>query len=87
MITTIILLIIATTTTTIIIIIIINNNNNKNIGLKKNTTIPYTTSQMTFYHTNDIGVQDFKGGVNHLPPKFEHIFVAGITFFPFLLCR
>ena len=27
-----------------------------------------------------------KGGLSHLPPKFEHIFVAVITFFPFLLC-
>ena len=28
-----------------------------------------------------------KGGLDHLTPKFEHIFVAVITFFPFLLCR
>ena len=28
-----------------------------------------------------------KGGLDHLPPKFEHIFVAIITFFSFLLCR
>ena len=29
---------------------------------------------------------EFKG-LDHLLPKFEHIFVAAITFFPFLLCR
>ena len=28
-----------------------------------------------------------RGGLDHLLPKFEHIFVAVITFFPFLLCR
>ena len=28
-----------------------------------------------------------KGGLDHLPPKFEHIFVAVITFLHFLLCR
>ena len=28
-----------------------------------------------------------RGGLSHFPPKFEHIFVAVITFFPFLLCR
>ena len=28
-----------------------------------------------------------KGGLDHLLPKFEHIFVAAITFSPFLLCR
>ena len=28
-----------------------------------------------------------KGGLSHLPPKFEHIFVAVITFSPFVLCR
>ncbi len=28
-----------------------------------------------------------EGGPDHLLPKFEHIFVADITFFPFLLCR
>ncbi len=28
-----------------------------------------------------------KGGLDHLPPKFEHIFVAVITFLPFLPCR
>ena len=28
-----------------------------------------------------------KGRLDHLLPKFEHIFVAAITFFPFLLCR
>ena len=28
-----------------------------------------------------------RGGLSHLPPKFEHIFVAVITFPPFLLCR
>ena len=28
-----------------------------------------------------------KGRRDHLLPKFEHIFVAVITFFPFLLCR
>ena len=27
-------------------------------------------------------VSSFKGGLDHLPPKFEHIFVAVITFFP-----
>ena len=27
------------------------------------------------------------GGLDLKPPKFEHIFVAVITFFPFLLCR
>ena len=26
------------------------------------------------------------GGLDHLLPKFEHIFVAAITFSPFLLC-
>ena len=26
-------------------------------------------------------------GLDHLLPKFEHIFVAVITFTPFLLCR
>ena len=26
-------------------------------------------------------------GLDHLLPKFEHIFVAVITFSPFLLCR
>ena len=26
------------------------------------------------------------GGLDLKPPKFEHIFVAVITFFPFLLC-
>ena len=26
-------------------------------------------------------------GLGHLLPKFEHIFVAVITFTPFLLCR
>ena len=30
---------------------------------------------------------DTKGGLDHLLPKFEHIFVAVITFSPFLLCR
>ena len=29
----------------------------------------------------------YKGRLEHLPPKFEHIFVAVITFPPFLLCR
>ena len=28
-----------------------------------------------------------RGGLDHLLPKFEHIFVAAITFSPFLLCR
>ena len=28
-----------------------------------------------------------KGVLSHSPPKFEHIFVAVITFHPFLLCR
>ena len=28
-----------------------------------------------------------KGGLDHLLPKFEHIFVAVITFSPLLLCR
>ena len=28
-----------------------------------------------------------RGGLYLKPPKFEHIFVAIITFFPFLLCR
>ena len=28
-----------------------------------------------------------KGGLSHFLPKFEHIFVADITFPPFLLCR
>ena len=28
-----------------------------------------------------------EGGLSHLPPKFEHIFVAVITSPPFLLCR
>ena len=28
-----------------------------------------------------------QGGLDHLPPKFEHIFVAVITFSHFLLCR
>ena len=28
-----------------------------------------------------------KGGLDHLPPKFEHIFVAVITSPPFFLCR
>ena len=28
-----------------------------------------------------------QGGLEHLPPKFEHIFIAVITFPPFLLCR
>ena len=27
------------------------------------------------------------GALDHLLPKFEHIFVAVITFSPFLLCR
>ncbi len=30
---------------------------------------------------------DTKGGLDHLLPKFEHIFVAVITFSPFFLCR
>ena len=28
-----------------------------------------------------------KGGLYYLPTKLEHIFVAVITFSPFLLCR
>ena len=28
-----------------------------------------------------------KGGLHLKPQKFEHIFVAVITFFPFLLCK
>ena len=28
-----------------------------------------------------------EGGLHPKPPKFEHIFVAVITFPPFLLCR
>ena len=31
--------------------------------------------------------KEIKGGLDHLLPKFEHIFVAAITFPPFLLCR
>ena len=33
------------------------------------------------------GVKHGMGGLDHLLPKFEHIFVASITFSPFLLCR
>ena len=29
----------------------------------------------------------WNGGLPLKPPKFEHIFVAVITFFPFLLCK
>ena len=28
-----------------------------------------------------------KGGLDYLLPKFEYIYVAVITFFPFLVCR
>ena len=31
--------------------------------------------------------KQFKGGLHLKPSKFEHIFVAVITFFPFLLCK
>ena len=35
---------------------------------------------------NDI-IMRHVGGPHLKPPKFEHIFVAVITFFPFLLCK
>ena len=36
---------------------------------------------------NFVGFRYSPGGHAHLQPKFEHIFVAVITFPPFLLCR
>ena len=35
---------------------------------------------------NDV-YQNERGGLDHLLPKFEHIFVAAITFPPFFLYR
>ena len=32
-------------------------------------------------------VVELKGDLHLKPPKFEHIFVAVITFSPFLLCK
>ena len=43
---------------------------------------------VTHWHLARMGCEGVvKGGLDHLLPKFEHIFVAVITFPPFLLCR
>ena len=46
-------------------------------------SVRITSEEMSFR----ISESGEKGGLYHLLPKFEHIFVAVITFFHFLLCR
>ena len=51
-------------------------------------SIPSTDHTATLSQDLPVQVQHRGlGGLSHLPPKFEHIFVAVITSPPFLLCR
>ena len=38
-------------------------------------------------YLKDLWETNYLRGLHLKPPKFEHIFVALITFFPFLLCK
>ena len=46
-----------------------------------------STGTPWFQNQHNIGKYDFKVGRHLKPPKFENIFVAVITFSPFLLCK
>ena len=61
---------------------------NSNLHGLKNTPSSTATSLKMKYFVMHVSflvplLVKFKGGPVHLPPKFEHIFVAVITFFPF----
>ena len=67
-------------------------------GIGFDTGFPSHSSLISFYEFHQpsatqmnygaqIILRIIPGGLSHLPPKFEHIFVAVITFSPILLCR
>ena len=61
------------------------------MDVKGNFVFPPTPSIYVVYVHNQESARKIlrsrQGGLYHLPPKYEHIFVAIIGFNPFLLCR